>query len=398
MNIQRNRTNPDGDKRYVTTDLPIVAGNVALYRSPTGDYVIQKFGKEFPELYVGIGFVVKELKKLQARSVVVREGGAGIVPTLFALALPGITMHISLWSANRALLDRNLEENINRFIGISVEKDISHRADVCVLVHESYQSQASVVEEVVGLINASAMGILYVISHKNKGVETLAELITKNTGIQYEIVERGKGGARVLKFASRGKKATLQAAKNSYTTFIGGTPVTLETGSDAFSKNGVDTGSAMLVKYLSSCINSIRNRNIWDLGCGTGYLGIAAALLCRNAYVVLSDVNTRVLEAARSNVTRAGIASRVQIVLSDGPQAVQGEFDLILSNPPLHIPKQHLIWLLTQSRRKLVKGGKMLLVVEDSRVKELRELLEPSIGVPRIVFRGGTHDILEIDK
>ncbi len=396
MNIKRNHVNADDERRFITGELPVQIKPVSLYKTPNGDYVIQKFGKEFPELFVGVKYVLKALRDLQAKSVVIREGGTGLVPTLISLANPKMQTYISLWTANRDLVDRNLEENVFYNVQVFVEKKISKCADVSILVHESYQNQASIVEEVIDLVNSSKQGILFMISHKSKGAENLSQVITDATGIKNEIVARGKGGARVIKFTSDGKKVDFTLLNNSYTYEFAGKVIHIQTGHDGFSKGGVDLGSAALIRYVSSL--NLSPLKIWDLGCGSGYIGISAALLYPGANLVLSDVNARAVDSTVINVKAAELNDRVNVVLSDGAEAISGEFDLILTNPPLHIPRQHLVRILTQARRRLSKGGRMFLVIEDSRVSEIREFLEPLIGAPIIAASVEGYSILEVKK
>ncbi len=76
-------------------------------------------------------------------------------------------------------------------------------------------------------------------------------------------------------------------------------------------------------------------RRILDLCCGSGCIGIAAALAWPDAEVVLSDISPAALALARENVALHGVGERVRVVESDLFAALGGEiFDLILSNPP----------------------------------------------------------------
>lgn len=76
-------------------------------------------------------------------------------------------------------------------------------------------------------------------------------------------------------------------------------------------------------------------RRILDLCCGSGCMGIAAALSFPGAEIVLSDVSPGALEVALSNVARHRVGGRVSIRHSNGFEALAGErFDLIMCNPP----------------------------------------------------------------
>lgn len=73
---------------------------------------------------------------------------------------------------------------------------------------------------------------------------------------------------------------------------------------------------------------------ILDLCTGGGCIGISCALAVPEAQVVCSDVSADALALARSNVVKHDLEDRVLVVESDLFQSIEGEFDLIISNPP----------------------------------------------------------------
>jgi SAM-dependent methyltransferase len=74
---------------------------------------------------------------------------------------------------------------------------------------------------------------------------------------------------------------------------------------------------------------------ILDLGCGSGAGGIAAALAATTARprLVLSDINPRALRFAAANAAHAQ-CGEAELIESDLYAAVDGQFDLIVANPP----------------------------------------------------------------
>jgi ribosomal protein L3 glutamine methyltransferase len=77
-------------------------------------------------------------------------------------------------------------------------------------------------------------------------------------------------------------------------------------------------------------------RSVVDVCCGSGCLGILAALVFPDAGVTLVDVDRHALAVARQNVRLHGLEDRVRVVESDlldgFPQGTR--FDLIVTNPP----------------------------------------------------------------
>lgn len=75
-------------------------------------------------------------------------------------------------------------------------------------------------------------------------------------------------------------------------------------------------------------------RRILDLCTGSGCIGIGAASVFDEAEVDLSDISEDALEVADSNIELHGLEGRVRTVRSDVFANIDGQYDVILSNPP----------------------------------------------------------------
>jgi release factor glutamine methyltransferase len=73
---------------------------------------------------------------------------------------------------------------------------------------------------------------------------------------------------------------------------------------------------------------------ILDLGTGTGCLLLAALSEFTEATGVGADLAPKAVEVAASNAARLGFAGRAAFQVSDWDAEIEGEFDLLLSNPP----------------------------------------------------------------
>jgi release factor glutamine methyltransferase len=128
-----------------------------------------------------------------------------------------------------------------------------------------------------------------------------------------------------------------------------------------------------------------RAPRIADVGTGSGCLAVTAALEIEASEVTALDLSAGALEVARGNAERLGAS--VRFVEGDGLEALEGPFDLILSNPPYidpseraelapevrdHEPAQALFtpagdpdhWvrrLLDAAPEKLTPGGRLLI-------------------------------------
>lgn len=68
------------------------------------------------------------------------------------------------------------------------------------------------------------------------------------------------------------------------------------------------------------------------MGCGAGANAILAGR--SGAVVVGVDVNPEAVEASRANAARNGVADRTEFAVSDVFDAVEGDFDLVVIDPP----------------------------------------------------------------
>ena len=99
-----------------------------------------------------------------------------------------------------------------------------------------------------------------------------------------------------------------------------------------------------MIHYISNNY-SLKNFSIADLGCGTGILGIAAALCgCKNVF--LFDIDEEALEIAKNNVENLELNDNIQIIQMDVNQLrlckkLNKFFDLVITNPPFGIRSEN---------------------------------------------------------
>ena len=77
--------------------------------------------------------------------------------------------------------------------------------------------------------------------------------------------------------------------------------------------------------------------SILDVATGSGVIGLSLALSLPDVAVTLCDISPEALSLASDNALRHGIADKVTRKESDLLDAVEGIFDIIVSNPP-YIP------------------------------------------------------------
>ena len=99
-----------------------------------------------------------------------------------------------------------------------------------------------------------------------------------------------------------------------------------------------------MIHYISNNY-SLNNYSIADLGCGTGILGISAALCgCKNVF--LFDIDGEALDIAKNNIEQLELEDNIQIIQMDVNQLRQCNklnkyFDLVITNPPFGIRSEN---------------------------------------------------------
>lgn len=78
-----------------------------------------------------------------------------------------------------------------------------------------------------------------------------------------------------------------------------------------------------------------QNIDVLDLGTGSGCIGLTLALEAPDMSVTMTDISEKALIVARKN--RENLKTRASIIRSDLFDAIEGTFDIVVSNPP-YIP------------------------------------------------------------
>ncbi len=86
---------------------------------------------------------------------------------------------------------------------------------------------------------------------------------------------------------------------------------------------------------------------VLDLCAGSGCVGLAVAVHCPRAALILADLSDGALRVSRQNIRRNGLENRVSTCRADAlekPPRALGDFDVIAANPP-YIPSGEIAGL-----------------------------------------------------
>ena len=102
--------------------------------------------------------------------------------------------------------------------------------------------------------------------------------------------------------------------------------------------------------------------------------------------VTMADVNERALDLAVRNVQKNGMQAKA--VLSDGFANIEGEFDAVITNPPIRAGKAVIYQMFADAKAHLADGGILVLVIRKqqgapSALKYLKELYAEAETIER---------------
>ena len=127
-------------------------------------------------------------------------------------------------------------------------------------------------------------------------------------------------------------------------------------------------------------------RRVLDMGCGWGAMTVMTLARFPALDVTMADVNERALDLAVRNVQKNGMQAKA--VLSDGFERVEGEFDAVMTNPPIRAGKAVIYRMFEDAKAHLAEGGRLFLVIRKqqgapSALKFLKELYAEAETIER---------------
>jgi len=154
--------------------------------------------------------------------------------------------------------------------------------------------------------------------------------------------------------------------------FFGKERLRFRSDAGLFSAGHVDEGTDLLLRHIPPFSGSLL-----DLGCGWGAAGVTLGKAYGLGSITMSDINPKALALAQHNCAQNGVTA--QLVLSDGFAALDGSYDVIALNPPIHAGKDVMFALYSGAAKRLNAGGALYVVIlkkhgAQSTLKKLTEI------------------------
>ena len=267
------------------------------------------------------------------------------------------------------------------------------RADLVVVEVGSHVGQARIAAELLELADHMREGaVLLVVTARRLGSARQLKTLASMFGAA-EVAHRS--GSVVVLRAVRGPEVRATADATTAAPAIEAAlldrDLRFETGVGLFSKSRIDDGTRLLLGALPPDHGW---RDILDLGCGYGPIGIAVASRWPQVRVVMVDVDPLAVRTARANAQLNGVEDRCQVCISDGNSTLSAlpdrRFDAVLSHLPTHVPRSTLRRLIEECCSVLRPGGELIAVTASA--VDLRDRIGSVFDTVRVLSesRAGT--------
>ncbi len=194
------------------------------------------------------------------------------------------------------------------------------------------------------------------------------------------------------------KQSTTEKVTQTIEYYINEQKLSFITSNAVFSKSYVDYGSNHLIRWFLS-ENKNAAGDLLDVGCGYGPIGITLAKFLPDIQVTMIDINERAIELAKENAARNNVEGKTTILQSDRFESVTGEFDYILTNPPIRAGKSVVHAIYEEAYQHLKSGGRIYSVLQKKQgAPSSQEKMEALFGNCSIKSRDAGYYILESIK
>ncbi|ADT67789.1 MAG: 23S rRNA (guanine1835-N2)-methyltransferase [Pseudoalteromonas tetraodonis] len=145
-----------------------------------------------------------------------------------------------------------------------------------------------------------------------------------------------------------------------------GTDFTISNHANVFSRDSLDIGARFFFNYLPQ---TNKAKNIIDLGCGNGVVGLMTLARCPNAHISFVDESYMAVESARLNIELNMEDKFEQCTFIENDCLTDFEresADIVLCNPPFHQAQavtDHIAWqMFKQAKDTLKEGGELRII------------------------------------
>ncbi|WP_125705228.1 class I SAM-dependent methyltransferase [Lacticaseibacillus daqingensis] len=189
---------------------------------------------------------------------------------------------------------------------------------------------------------------------------------------------------------------TLAHDEHQFNFDLAGHTLAFTADNGVFSKHTIDYGSRVLIDAVVAA--DLPAGAILDVGCGYGPIGLALAKHWPDRHVTMSDVNERALGLAERNATANGITN-VTILESSVYDQIDGDFAVIVTNPPIRAGKAIVSGILAGAYDHLQPGGQLFAVLQKKQgAPSALKLMKATFAAAEVVTKAHGYYILRAIK
>lgn len=186
----------------------------------------------------------------------------------------------------------------------------------------------------------------------------------------------------------------LESNINKISYYFKGIKIDFLSDNGVFSKKQIDFGSSLLLKT----IKLEQAKNVLDVGCGYGTIGLVIAKVNPDIFVNMVDVNLRAISLAKQNMDNNNIKN-AEIFVSNIYENVNKKYDIIVSNPPIRAGKKVVHGISLGAYNYLNDGGSYWCVIQKKQGAEsLYKGLNDVFSLVEIVEKDKGYWIIKASK
>lgn len=154
-----------------------------------------------------------------------------------------------------------------------------------------------------------------------------------------------------------------------------------------FAKDKIDYASRVLLEAFLQEHECDTKTTILDVGCGYGFIGIVISKIL-NYQLYSIDINKRALHLCERNIKENKVLGHAYE--SNAYENVTGDYDYIITNPPIRAGKETVLNILKNAKEHLKKGGELWFVInKDQGAKSIKKILDTEYDIEIITKSKG---------
>lgn len=287
--------------------------------------------------------------------LVVQSGFGFLGPVMATKAERGYVTVADTSARATELTRRNMEANdIDNFETASPAfySELDRKYDTVVYAPGEYEPVEAVkhrISHLTGLLAES--GKLFVSGRKETGINRYTDLLDSSEGELEKIAT--DGGYSLHMF--QGPAVDYVSPEKSFERNEGEFETVFHTYPGLFSPDQMDEAT----RILSETVDTAEEDEVLDLACGYGALGITLEKTS-GCDVTYTDDSSMAVHFTERNLEANGLESRA--IHGDVLDRVEGNFDIIVSNPPTHAGRGVTEKFFSSSAEHLKEGGELYIV------------------------------------